>query len=693
MTDPEVVVRDRRGQLSAVARRIPATLVFIGVLLVLGLVSEALWRPLADGPWRDWVAYGVPAFEQGRFWTPITGTFFFSQPWFYALIPVGFAGFGYLEFRRGTRVALSYFWIGQLVAIVVAALFFWLFAMKGWPWAQMQAGALDAGPGSGLMACMVAAIALVPTPWRVRGLFILLAGLLVATLFGGRLADAEHLLAAAAVLIVDRPLRLRKATIREKRLIAFVGILALGAITVLVALVPTNGPFGRTEPLSGSVGDVLFDVVVILLIANGLRRARRLAWLVAILLGLVNLLAAALVLILVGAGEQDDVTLVLGGDPSTEVATAILWLVMIVYLIVYRGAFRWRRTAKLGASPRPDADEVRQQLRAHGGGTLSWMTTWDGMRYARTPTGIVAYQVHAGVAVALADPIGPEDGRAQAAADFATMAEEAGLVPCFFSSQESTRAAVPDSWRNLIVADDTIVDLPGLEFVGKRWNSARTALNRATREEMTFRMSRLADESWGIKAQLRGISEMWVGDKNLPEMGFTLGTLDQALDPEVRVALAISSNGDVDGFLSWLPVYGADGVVRGWTLDLMRRRDGGFPPVMEYLLGSSALHFRDEGAQFMSLSGAPLAHEYPPDAGPIAVLSDKLAEGLEPVYGFQSLHRFKEKFHPRYETLYLLFRDESDLTRIAAALTRAFLPGATVRQFAGAGLELVRGKS
>lgn len=64
---------------------------------------------------------------------------------------------------------------------------------------------------------------------------------------------------------------------------------------------------------------------------------------------------------------------------------------------------------------------------------------------------------------------------------------------------------------------------------------------------------------------------------------------------------------------------------------------------------------------------------------------------LPPVYGFQSLHRFKEKFQPRYETLSLLFRDEGDLARIGAGLTRAFLPDASLRQFAGAGLELLRG--
>ena len=68
----------------------------------------------------------------------------------------------------------------------------------------------------------------------------------------------------------------------------------------------------------------------------------------------------------------------------------------------------------------------------------------------------------------------------------------------------------------------------------------------------------------------------------------------------------------------------------------------------------------------------------------------RLAESLEPVYGFKSLHSFKRKFNPRYEPIYLLYRDEGDLARIGAALTRAFLPDATLRQFASAGAELVR---
>ena len=332
-------------------------------------------------------------------------------------------------------------------------------------------------------------------------------------------------------------------------------------------------------------------------------------------------------------------------------------------------------------------------LRADGGGTLSWMTTWEGNSYARTADGIVAYQRRAGVALVLADPLGPAASRAASVREFIHAAEHAGLVPCFFSAERGDAGRGAGGWRSLVVADDTIVDLPGLEFTGKRWNAVRTSLNRAGREEMTFRMTRLTDEPWGIRQQLRAISEMWVGDKGLPEMGFTLGTLDRGRGP----GGAPRPRDLAEGRRRRLPVVAAGvrrrrDVARGWTLDLMRRREGGFGPVMEYLIGSSARLFSEEGAEIMSLSGAPLAHDYPPDAGAIAA-ADRTGSpsALEPVYGFRSLHRFKEKFHPRYETMYLLFRDESDLTRIGGALTRAFLPDATLRQFAGAGLELVRG--
>ncbi|MFJ4222824.1 bifunctional lysylphosphatidylglycerol flippase/synthetase MprF [Microbacterium sp. NPDC089695] len=673
------------------ARRIPATLTMVLLILVVGVVWQGLWRPFEDSALFGDVAYGLPNLLDGKWWTPVTGTFFVNQPWVYVFTVAGFWGMAYLEHRRGSRVALAYYAVGQLFAILATALLLSALSTFPWAWADTQAQALDVGASGGTMACIAAAVGLFRPPWRVRGWLILLGFVFIAMLFWGKVADLEHLLAVLLILVVDRSLRVARTTVREQRLIAVVAILVLGAVEVITTLVATDGPFGPTEPVSGGFIDLAIDLVVILVLVNGLRRGRRFAWVLAILLGLFNVLIAALVLTLITVFSQAQVDFRWDGETELALANGFLWIVMLVYLVGVRRAFRARRRSLLGIQPAPSVDDVRAALRAHGGGTLSWMTTWDGNSYARTGGGIVAYQRRNGVALALADPIGPAPDRPAAVAEFIRAAEHAGLAPCFFSADGATRDAVPSGWRSLVVADDTIVDLPGLEFTGKRWNSVRTSLNKAGREDMTFRMTHLKAESWGVQQQLRAISEAWVGDKDLPEMRFTLGTLEEAEDPEVRLALALAPNGDVDGFLSWLPVYGGDGVVRGWTLDLMRRRDGGFGPVMEFLIGSSARLFSDEGAEIMSLSGAPLAHDYPPDAGMIAALSDRLADALEPVYGFGSLHRFKQKFHPRYETMYLLFRDESDLAAIGPALTRAFLPDATLRQFAGAGLELVRG--
>lgn len=676
-------------RLRLLVRRVPVTLGLGVVLLLVGVVSGGLWTPFEASDAFVQVAYGLPAFAEGRWWTPFTGTFFVSQPWVYlAGVPV-LVAMAFLEYRRGSRVTAALFAIGQLFSVLAAAGLLWVGALLPWSWAQEQATALDVGPSGGMFACVAGALVLLPSPWRLRAWTVFIAVLSVAFVYYGSLPDLEHVLAVGLVLAVDRSLRPQRVSVREQRLLAFVIVCALGAIEILGYVAPMTGPFGYSAAVSGSWVDVAVNTAIVLVVATALRRGRRWAWVVVLIYSALNLALIVLligILVLIGVtGLEGD----LDADVTSVLASSLLWVLASVYFVLVRSAFRARPRAALGDTPAPDGDAVKDELRASGGGTLSWMTTWEGMTYARFGRGIVAYQRRSGVALALADPLGPADTRADTVRAFVRAAETAGLAPCFFSAGAETRDAVPEGWRSIVVADDTVVDLPGLRFTGKAWGAVRTSLNRAEREGMTFRLSRWDAEPWGIRQQLRAISESWVGDKGLPEMGFTLGTLHEAGDPEVRLALAISPAGDVDGFLSWLPVYGEDGV-RGWTLDLMRRRDGGFGPVMEYLIGSSAQQFSAEGAQVMSLSGAPLAHEYPVDAGVIADLQARLADILEPVYGFASLHRFKQKFHPRYETMYLLYRDEADLTRIGAALTRAFLPNATLRQFAAAGVDLVR---
>ena len=191
-----------------VARPHSRDLVLVVALLVAGVVWQGLWQPFHDNPLFDVVAYGLPALSEGRWWTPITGTFFVDQPWVYLFTISSFAGMAFLEFRRGSRVALAYFTVGQLFAVLGSALLLLVLSALPWPWAQTQAAALDVGPSGGTMACIAAAIGLFVQPWRVRAWLVLLGFSAIALLFWGALADLEHALAVLLVLVC-RPVAAR----------------------------------------------------------------------------------------------------------------------------------------------------------------------------------------------------------------------------------------------------------------------------------------------------------------------------------------------------------------------------------------------------------------------------------------------------------------------------------------------------
>jgi lysylphosphatidylglycerol synthetase-like protein (DUF2156 family) len=277
------------------------------------------------------------------------------------------------------------------------------------------------------------------------------------------------------------------------------------------------------------------------------------------------------------------------------------------------------------------------------------------------------------------------EDRSELLAAFSDKAHHDGLVPCLFSvTQEGATHALNRGWHALEVAEEAVVDLPSLEFRGKAWQDVRTALNQGTKLGITHRLAPLSEQPRGIQVQVRAISSEWVEDKGMPEMGFTLGGVDEALDPEVRVGLAVDADSTVHGVTSWMPVHASGGGEPvGWTLDVMRKLPGGFRYSMEFLISSACLTFKEEGCRLVSLSGAPLAkagaQDSAMDRGPLDSFLERLGTRLEPYYGFRSLHAFKAKFQPRFEPLFLVFPDEAALPRIGMALSRAYLPDAGLR--------------
>ncbi len=172
-------------------------------------------------------------------------------------------------------------------------------------------------------------------------------------LFWGSIAHMEHLVAVLAVLAWDRSLRISRATVHEQRFIAFATIATIGVIEVIALVTPTNGPFGRRRRSSGSLLDVATDIVVIALVAHGINRGRRWAWVIAALLATFNVLVLAVILVLLLVSDWGVVSDLLEGDPSLTLATSFLWLLMLVYLIAVRRAFQAHRRSPVDCRPSP----------------------------------------------------------------------------------------------------------------------------------------------------------------------------------------------------------------------------------------------------------------------------------------------------------------------------------------------------
>ncbi|SDX55186.1 Lysylphosphatidylglycerol synthetase, C-terminal domain, DUF2156 family [Modestobacter sp. DSM 44400] len=334
------------------------------------------------------------------------------------------------------------------------------------------------------------------------------------------------------------------------------------------------------------------------------------------------------------------------------------------------------------AAPAGDLVRARDLVRRYGDGALSFMTTWTGNRYWFTAgrRSMVAYRVVGGVALTTGDPVGPAEETATTVRQFTAWCSGRGWAPCWYSVTDAVAEALP-GMRRVQVATETWLPLGQLAFVGRKWQDVRTALNRAAREGTTTQWVHWHSAPLALREQLTLASEAWLAGKGLPEMGFTLGGLDELTDPAVRCLVALDADGAVLGLTSWLPARRQDTPV-GWTLDLMRRTPGCPPGIVELLIATAALTFQEEGALFVSLSGAPLALPGGPiaDVDALARLLQAASRAMEPVYGFRSLMAFKAKFSPQLRPLWLLYTAPTDLPRIAAAVSHAYLPHVSVRQ-------------
>ncbi|MCU1572466.1 MAG: hypothetical protein JWO93_548 [Micrococcaceae bacterium] len=805
----------------------PASFAWLLLVTVFSASAPAGWlRPQGLEP----IAAVMPADLSSRPWSVVTSLLWAPGPASYAATVLALVAGVAIERRLGTRRYLASASVSHLAGVGAAAGFAWSVGGVMATWSSdllshSYFGATAAIVGAGMVASHG-----MSTLWRRRLRVGVVVLLLTLVMYRGGFADLVRLAAAACGLVLG-PLVTRagvrgswfQASRREQRVLLAVTVAASAIGPVLAGLSPhAVGPlsvlrylFTDIQPVdpatlqqlcttpgqgkdcaearlqlragAGGIFMAVLPCVLLLLLADGLRRGRRFAWgATLVVLGAMAALSASRIAALLLPG------LVPGGQneslgsmdlsrfhrPLSLVLPLLLPLLLLLLVAARRRLFlvaaphgTYRRFAVRlvgtaaclaaiyllggslladGFSPSPNLlqlladipdrflplgytvdvapaffpqtwqavllyegtgtvfwtvaaalllasflrpahgrhgteDTVRRILHGSGGSNLSWMITWSGNSYWISPAhdSAVGFRVRGSVALALGPPIGPLTAQAQAIEDFTSYCNEAGWTPCFYSVPQATKDITSAlGWRAIEVAQETVLNLSELTFKGKRFQDIRTALNKAGKAGIRAEWIRYSTAPAAVKRQITGISEEWVSDRKLPEMGFTLGGIDELADPEVRCLVALDAQQRVHAVTSWLPVH-SGGRISGWTLDFMRRSGSGFNGSIEFLIANAALSLRAEGYAFLSLSGAPLARPASEAPGREAVLDrllDLLGKSLEPVYGFRSLLAFKAKFGPTYQPLYLVYPDPAALPGIATALAQSYLPSATWRQ-------------
>ncbi len=107
------------------------------------------------------------------------------------------------------------------------------------------------------------------------------------------------------------------------------------------------------------------------------------------------------------------------------------------------------------------------------------------------------------------------------------------------------------------------------------------------------------------------------------------------------------------------------------VLDAMRHRRDAQSGVMDLLIAESALLFKKEGLEALSLATAPLANvsEQAP-ASPYDRGVRLIFDYMSAIYAYRTLFQYKKKFAPSWEARYLVFPRADLLARIAYTLVR-----------------------
>nr|WP_244168970.1 bifunctional lysylphosphatidylglycerol flippase/synthetase MprF [Pseudomonas saponiphila] len=272
--------------------------------------------------------------------------------------------------------------------------------------------------------------------------------------------------------------------------------------------------------------------------------------------------------------------------------------------------------------------------------------------------------------VALYDPIGPPQQRAEMIWQFRDLCDVHHARPVFYQVRAESLPYYMDIGLTAIkLGEEARVDLKrfDLEAKGKEMKDLRYTWNRGTRDGLSLEIH---EPGLAPMDELKVISDAWLTGKNVREKGFSLGRFSDDYLKHFRIAI-IRFEGRPVAFANLLETYSHDLA----SLDLMRSHPDAPKLTMEFMMVGLIQHYKNHGYARFSLGMVPLSGLQPRRGAPLTQrLGSMVFRRGEQLYNFQGLRRFKDKFQPDWEPRYMAVPAGLD-PLVALADTAALIAG------------------
>lgn len=284
-------------------------------------------------------------------------------------------------------------------------------------------------------------------------------------------------------------------------------------------------------------------------------------------------------------------------------------------------------------------------------------------------TALIAYRVELGVALALGDPMGPDDDIRNLLADFLEHCRMNGWSAAFVhATPKYLRFYKEAKLKTVKIGQEAFVDLDEFVETTTRNKHFRYINNKFSREGYIGELLRPPYDTVFLK-QLRQISDQWLMHNHRQERRFALGYFDERYLNQCQLYVVRDAKSQIVAFTNLIPVSTPGSA----TVDLMRFGQTAPKGIMNYVFLELLRTLHSDGTRRFNLGIAPLAGlgKQEKRSLPEDVLRFIRAYGAR-FYSFKGLEQFKSKFEPDWEDSYIIYQGTPiKLIQISVALIRA----------------------